>query len=112
MFKPKINTVESMVNPDVNDPNLDEDGEQDDTGPNNDVNGSPEGEEEDSLESDAKDLTPRIYEVVMGALPAKEHSDLTVRYASKSGMQQKRRIFKGPVTAYQLAQALLDVDSW
>lgn len=112
MFSRVINTSKSMADPNVNNPNLDEDGEQDDEGLNSSVNGAPDSEDEDTLESDAKDLSPRIYGMAMTALPKSENMDLVVQYASASGPHVKRRVFMGPVTAYQIAQALLDVDMW
>jgi hypothetical protein len=59
-----------------------------------------------------EDQTPRIYGIGMKSLPGSEHSDVIVDYAAPHGRSVKRKIFNGPVTAYGLAMALIDIDTW
>lgn len=106
MFNRVVNTTKSMSEmPDTNDEGTDM----------TDVNGAPgamdeDGELDESVVND--DQTSRIYSLTLSPVASTEHTDCTVLYAAPHGQTTKRKIFTGPVTAYQLASALIDVDSW
>lgn len=59
-----------------------------------------------------EDHTQRIYSMRTEHLSGSEDISLTIKYAAAHGIQNKCRIFKGPVTAYVIASALIDIDQW
>lgn len=103
--------IERVINTTTSMPEHTDDGDANLT----DVNGAAGAMDEDGNLDDAPindDQTPRIYGMTLSALPRTEHTDCTVLYAAAHGQSTKRKIFSGPVTAFMLATALIDIDSW